>query len=694
MKYIFSITFLFFGIICAQFAQSDDIQILGQVKKEAIWLRWGLTTPLSWKNANQKGVTIERYTITQNQQMLDNIPSSRKILTSTPLKPQPLDKWMPLLENNDFIAVAAQAIYGESFELTTGEGIISKLKTASELEMRHSFALYAADNSIQVAKLSGLFFEDKEIEPHTQYLYKIYVPSAQMSIDTGLLYINTDQIETIPIPQEVHAKFSENSVEISWNARFYSDVFSSYVIERSLDSLHFERISKQNTVIVEDGEGNVPMRGSVYDSLSTSNPEQHYFYRVRGVTYFGEISEPSEIVSGKAVFTIEGFNPSITQVDENNPQQAQIQWSFPEERRYLLKGFRVLNSPNMEGPYNPVHDALLPPTQYQYIHQNPLQTSFYMIEAEGLKGERTLSFHKLVQPLDTIPPVTPQNVQIQADTSGIIRFSWNQGKENDLYGYRIFTANHPKEEFTEITTDVWTDTTYQDTLNLNTLTEKVYYQVIALDNRYNRSYHNPIIEVQRPDVIPPTAPVITNYQAEEKYIQFTWIPSVSTDVQGYRIARKDYAKAPWKTLIELDSTQLPNSKQIYVDSANLVAGKGYWYKVEALDEAQNVSEPALLKTQTLDRGIRPPVNIQTQVDRKKHHIRLVWEEYKGRGVKRYVIYRAEEGKSLKIHSSIDGTKKEYIDQSPPINKTYQYLVQARFADGAESELIKPISVKY
>lgn len=696
MRYLSSIC-LFIVVLFSSihgFSQSDGISVIGKVKENTILLRWAGVTPMTWQQENKYGVVIERFTIVQNGELIENVPQTKVRCISNPLKPAPLNQWEKFVEEDDYAAVAAQAIYGNSFETESEDGLISKLRGASELELRHSFALYAADNSMKVAELSGLFFQDSSVEAHSKYLYKIYVPSKEIRMDTGLVYLNTDEVIPIPKPGDVGANFSEKIVELSWNTKYYSDIFSAYFIERSTNGIDFKRLSEENIVIVDDKNGEVPDRGEYYDSIP--DPDQEYFYQVRGITPFGEISPPSKIVKGKAKLTIKGFNPEIVNTNANDANTVQIKWTFPQERTHLLKGFRVLNALQMEGPFNPIHDDLLPPTQYEYIDTTASQTSYYMIEAEDIHENTTLSFFRLVQPIDTLPPLTPQKIKIQADTSGLVYFSWKKGDENDLKGYRIYTANHPEEEFTEITKDVWTDTTYIDTLNLNTLTEKVYYKVLALDNRYNRSVENQIIEVQRPDILPPVSPVISNYESEEGYISFEWIPSTSTDVVRHQIARKDYQMAEWKIIHQVDSGQAVTDSigLQYIDSLNLEAGKGYWYKIEAVDEVGNVSEPAILKTQTLDRKIKPAVSIDLQLDRKKHFIRLDWTKYNLIGVERFIIYRAEEGKPLKAYKTVQGVQKEYVDQNPTINKTYQYMVQARFFNGAESELSNPKSIKY
>ena len=331
MKFFLSFFCLFLILenTCAN-AQDHGIAGIGKADKKSVLLRWGAQTPMSWLQENKYGVIIERYTVVQNGVLHPDVPATRQQLTPASLKPAPLADWEEEAKKNDYAAIAAQAIYGSSFEATTTSGgFVSKLKEASETELRHSFALYAADNSVEAARLSGLLYRDETIEPHTKYLYKVYVPTTELAVDTALVYINTDDIKPVPAPQDIAAKFQEKTVEISWSSRFYTEVFSAYFVERSLNGVDFVRLSPKNTVITQDRNGQIPHRGTYRDSLPETDRE--YYYRIKAITPFGETSPPSKVIKGKAQFTIEGFNPEIKEVNADIPGTAVIQWDFPEK---------------------------------------------------------------------------------------------------------------------------------------------------------------------------------------------------------------------------------------------------------------------------------------------------------------------------------------------------------------------------
>lgn len=90
------ITYITVLVVCnllfdtAIIAQSkSSIQVIARPQKDKILLRWGTTTPVSWKLSNQYGFIVERYTITRDKKLLQQ--PEKKIISATPFKPQPLD---------------------------------------------------------------------------------------------------------------------------------------------------------------------------------------------------------------------------------------------------------------------------------------------------------------------------------------------------------------------------------------------------------------------------------------------------------------------------------------------------------------------------------------------------------------------------------------------------------------------------
>ena len=109
-------------------------------------------------------------------------------MTDGPIFPwQTEAEWRPLMERNNYAAIGAQAIFGNSFDPETGtEGeVVSLINRANEQENRFGFGLFAADHSFEAATAMGLAFVDRNVSPNETYLYRVF-PTEQPSfvVDT------------------------------------------------------------------------------------------------------------------------------------------------------------------------------------------------------------------------------------------------------------------------------------------------------------------------------------------------------------------------------------------------------------------------------------------------------------------------------------------------------------------------------
>src|SRR5690606_10248649 len=141
---IFCFLFLLSFITRAQETKVDEqipsVQVLARATKSEILLRWGVDTPLAWKYANDYGFIIEKHTIAVGTTVLEN--PIIETLTPTPIKPKPVEEWEDFTNRNQYAAIAAQAIYGDEFEVDLQQGgndIVSIINQAQELEQRFSF---------------------------------------------------------------------------------------------------------------------------------------------------------------------------------------------------------------------------------------------------------------------------------------------------------------------------------------------------------------------------------------------------------------------------------------------------------------------------------------------------------------------------------------------------------------------------
>ncbi len=139
-----------------------EIMVKAMAAGDSIVLRWAPSSAVAWKILNKYGYRIERYTIVRDSAVLKDKPVV--VLTSAPLKPAAQAQWERYMDNDDYVALAAQAIFGDSFESSRNNtDVMTMYQQATELESRHSFLLFAADLSPNAARLSALRYTDRKV---------------------------------------------------------------------------------------------------------------------------------------------------------------------------------------------------------------------------------------------------------------------------------------------------------------------------------------------------------------------------------------------------------------------------------------------------------------------------------------------------------------------------------------------------
>jgi len=282
-----------------------------------IYLRWGVTTPSAWKYANKYGYIIERKTIVRNTEPV--IDSEFIQLNTIPLKPKPMMEWEKFTEENINAAIAAQALYGEDFDVNVNNGdtgIVSIINQAQVLEQRFTFALFAADQDFEVAKFSGLGFIDNTIKEGERYLYNIKVimpQSEKFSIGKGGVFLGLMDAKPMPAPIDFTGVFKDKTVLLSWNYELLKQSYNSYIIERSEDNgKTFKKLSDLPIVKLTEKRERPSDRLFFIDSISQNNKK--YSYRIKGISSFGINGPYSDVVSGEGIQALI-YTPFITDLN-------------------------------------------------------------------------------------------------------------------------------------------------------------------------------------------------------------------------------------------------------------------------------------------------------------------------------------------------------------------------------------------
>lgn len=666
-----------------------SVQVVSRSLENKVLLRWAVDQPYEWKKANDLGFLIERATISRNGEPV--VPIERQLLVSAPLKVQPQQEWEGPANEDQNIAVIAQALFGESFETTAPtQGSLGTIMAVNdELEQRFTFGLLAAEQSFAGALLAGWGFEDTNVRPGEKYVYTVSVAlplDSLLKIEEGTAFAGPDLFEELPTPIGLVGAFQDSKVTLSWNFNLLSSIYTNYFVERSEDGISFNKMNNVpifNATQSEDREEN-----SLFYVDSIPN-DITYHYRVKGKSAFGEISPATPAIKGKAVKAL-GFVPRISLKEIPDDNTAILHWEFKEEGNALITGFELKRGDKSDGPFVTVQKDL-PPSVRKTTFKGLKRINYFTVVAIGKNGIESPSFSTIVQPVDSIPPAAPKELSGVIDTTGVLTLKWAKNLEEDLGGYRIFKANNPNEEFSEVTNATYEGETFTDTVRIKNLNTKVYYKLQAEDQRYNRSTFSEMLTIALPDVTPPSPPVLKKYKVLENGIQLEWIPSSSLDVISHSIYRKNGTNTDelWQTVLETTSYK----DTLFVDTQDLMPNS-YSYVIVAKDSSGLESTPtnpitAIYKGQIIT---EEDIKFNGIVNRELRFINLTWR-LKNIEVLEYRIFKSTSTSQLQLFKTFNSEALSFNDIDLEINSDYVYGIQVLSKGGHLSE-IKKINLKY
>lgn len=663
----------------------ESVHVLSRVNEGKILLRWAVTKPTIWFKGNNYGYIIERYTITRDGVRLSN--PEKIIVTKTPIKPEPLAQWEQVVNENDYAAVIAQAIYGESFDTDNGgdggnNALLQIVNKSKEIDQRFSFALFAADMDFTVAKKAGLGYEDTEINKNETYLYRVRInqPEEEVKIKEGSVYVRPGEIIELPIPIDLFSVGKDKSITISWDYDLHRSFFTSYFVEKSADGTNFNRLGDVPFVNLNDKPDAPAKRMYYIDTLSQNN--KTFYYRVVGITPFGEESKPSEVVSAKGYEELT-LTPHIKNYELLNTGAVKLEWEFPEEGKNQINGFELNWGPTDKGPFKVVLGNISPQTR-ETIYKELDPSNYFSITALGHNNQKRTSLVTFVQTIDSIAPAAPIELTGEIDSLGVVSIRWKANVERDMMGYRIFRANVKNEEYSQLTEGPIKATSFADSVQLKSLNSSVYYKVVAVDKRFNMSdYSQPLI-IKKPDVVPPSSPVFSNYKVNDNTVLLEWVNSSDSDLKGHKLYRQNSVDSEkgWQLVFETDTVSSFTDTKLEIN-------RKYRYAIFAEDESGLLSDPST----PIAVNIRSKVSSEKEVirgvnaivDRTENTIELYWRK-PSNNIVEVLIYKSKKDEMPILWKQIPANINRLVDTKIAPNNVYVYQLKAILKGGGSTPL--------
>jgi hypothetical protein len=233
------------------------------------------------------------------------------------------------------------------------------------------------------------------------------------------------------------------------------------------------------------------------------------------------------------------------------------------------------------------------------------------------------------------------------------------------------------------------DTTFTDTVSLNTLTEYIYYQVASVSKRYGHSAACTPIAIRRPDKVPPEASVFTGVHNTTTGVHLSWNASTSHDVKEQILLRRKEDDKVWH-----DRAHLGTKAVSYTDN-DVEQGKIYYYRLDVIDSAGLHCKPAGdVQGRAYDDGVRnKATNLQASYDQKSNSTKLSWSYTPTKKEKYwFVIYRSYTSGKLMQYKSVPEAQLTFNDVLLLGKGTYQYAIRVLSESGGDSGLSDAASV--
>ncbi|MCC7026429.1 MAG: hypothetical protein IT265_05710 [Saprospiraceae bacterium] len=574
------------------------------VEQGKVILRWAPVNTQSWYAGNKYGYKLTRYTLKENGVKIpDSLREATKLILLDSIKPLPEAEWEAKADSNQFAGVAAGAIYGDSFDIEdlSDNPNIRAINRIKEAESRHAFALMAADMDLQVAKDLGLAYNDtNDIISGRDYLYIVTLAGEfdSLVLIPGTTIAIIDEPTVMETIDSVYAYAGDKIANIGFSIPVNPD-YVGYQIERSSDGGQtYIKINSLPIVPVYDKNTN---NLSILDTLADNTTE--YIYRVRGINSFGMIGPESDTIHVKGKIGKKLYYALIDEGTDLSIQGLKINWEFVNvDNLSDIEYVDVYRSDRANEDYVKINNSPINPTQKYFIDASPKASNYYKLKFYDLHGYEYESIHSLAQKEDSIAPSIPINGTAKIDKYGNITLKWAKNSEPDMYGYKVYMSNYRDSLYQQVHGGTTRDSFFNTTTDLNTLTKKLYFKLTSEDNRHNISGMSEAIEVTRPDIVPPSAPIWGYSHAAREGINLSFITSTSDDVAEHKLMRRNKGSRYWTTIYTVQGVQNGDG-YLYIDSA-VTLEYIYQYRVVAYDQDGNFSFTSIIDIRAFDTGIR------------------------------------------------------------------------------------------
>jgi fibronectin type 3 domain-containing protein len=451
-----------------------------------------------------------------------------------------------------------------------------------------------------------------------------------------------------------------------------------------------------------------------------------YYYRITALDFMGgesaqgepimltprDMTPPDAVIGVNGVFASESMTVTLTWeapeatdtvgytvlrkeyipiplVDEN----ADINELSPRVRQAIQE---ALEREAQNQPVTITTEMVSSPTFVDSTVENGMNY-LYFVKAMDMAGNiSATSVQTLIRIPDTIPPATPVGLRGQPTDNRSILIEWDPNTEKDIFGYYLLRSGTPDLAIQELVAPevILAGThSYEDTHVDSAAT--YFYVIKAVDWVSNESVLSQPVELIAPNYEPPSIPVALFTLGGDGVINLSWAPNQEMDIAAYRIYTADSASGTFEQLGDDVASETLTFAHAPVES-----GVAHWYKISAVDTANNESaQSAPVEGMAVDR--EPPAPPATPVcafgspgspDEKS--VTVTWTPNPEKDIAGYAVYRAAISRSGVVDriSGADLIPRDaltFTDDKLTPGVNYWYVIRAFDTSGNRSRESEP-----
>jgi uncharacterized protein len=663
--------------------REQNLYAEANVKPDKVLLRWMPLDYSIWLKANKYGYTIVRETIGRDGKKLSN--RIKLNLTTAPILPKGKAFWQEL-PKTEYASTAEDILFDKINPRDTIKASKFDVQTNNVHNLKLLMLSTAADMYPEIAEGLGLGYIDNTVKANEVYAYKLVNNTPSFNTDTIKVLVTAGS-PTVYLPPSKPVLSYEygNKAQLIWDHKATSP-YIAYAVQRSDDGgFKYKTITKRPLVPSFDGSDDLAI---VQYSDSLKILHKNYFYRIRGINRFGELSPPTDGLKLLAYETRLPAPLTVTYTIEKN-KLVHLKWTYPDSLNNEFRGFKVKRASKIDSGYIDISPKIINRFERTFTDTKPKDENYYQIVAVDFAYKEIATIPQFVQLMDSIPPVKPVGLKGKVAKDGTVSLTWKRDTLEKV-SYRLYTGDKPNREFILISPQNFNDTTLTYKVALNLLNKKMYYFVQALDIRYNPSVPSDTLILKRPDIIPPAAPTFLDYALSDSSINLKWANSPSEDVVFYNLLRKAPADSQACIVLAYDAI----SKRVGYADTELLDNITYQYSLVAIDESGLASKPeeCQVNLAKLYTGIKPAIKpIVFDYDTVKNTLKLSWKPKAN--VKKYMLYRQKMPNDyMSTYKVLDAKYSAVLEADLEQGTEYRYQIMAYFEDETETKISEIYSI--